>query len=127
MGGDKAVIVAGIGCRRACIAADLVALVRDAADRAGVRIDRLAAPADKCSEPGLRDAAAQLGLTMIAVAPADLLAVQPRCVTRSARVQAAVGVASVAEAAALVAVGESGRLLLARIASATATCALATT
>ena len=47
-------------------------------------------------------------------------------VTRSARIEALRGVGSLAEAAALAAAGPQGRLVLPRIASAGATCALAT-
>ena len=54
---------------------------------------------------------------------AALLAVQPRCPTRSAVAERETGFASVAEGAALAASG--GRLLLARIAGGGATCALA--
>ncbi|HTI02212.1 MAG TPA: cobalamin biosynthesis protein, partial [Acidisoma sp.] len=50
---------------------------------------------------------------------------QGRCLTRSARAQREVGLASVAEAAALAGAGPGGRLVLARIAADGVTCALA--
>ena len=85
----------------------------------------LAAPAAKADEPGLRAAALVLGVPLLIVEPAALADAQPRCVTRSACAERTLGVASVAEGCALAAAGEGARLVLARIASARATCALA--
>ena len=110
-------IVAGIGCRSGCGAAEIVALVRAAGQP-----DLLAAPAFKAHEAGLREAAATLGLALALVPDAALAAAQPRCLTRSAAAMRATGHASIAEAAALV---HGGSLLGPRIASANATCALA--
>jgi len=124
MGGDQAMI-AGVGCRRGCLAEDIVALVRAAEAAAGARATRLAAPAAKSGEAGLRGAAAALGLPILWVEHAALAAAQARCVTRSACAERALGVASVAEGCALAAAGEGGRLVLERIASPRATCALA--
>jgi cobalt-precorrin 5A hydrolase len=116
-------IVAGIGCRRGCPADDIVAVVEAAQAQAGCRADRLAAPAFKQDEPGLIEAAGVLRLTLSLVGPAALAAVQARCPTQSVRARAETGFGSVAEAAALASSG--GTLLLARIAHARATCALA--
>ncbi len=116
-------IVAGIGCRRHCPAEDIVALVRLAETRALCRVTALAAPAFKAEEPGLRDAARQLGLALLLVDAPALAAVQARCPTRSAAALRHTGAASVAEGAALAASG--GTLLLPRIAARRATCALA--
>ncbi len=124
MGGGEAVI-AGIGCRRACPAEDIVALVRQAEAQTGVAVTALAAPAAKSGEHGLHAAAAALGVKLILVAQDALAAAQPRCVTRSACAERTLGVASVAEGCALAAAGEGARLVLARIASARATCAVA--
>jgi cobalt-precorrin 5A hydrolase len=96
MVGGEAMIVAGIGCRRGCPAADIVALVRQVGGA-----DALAAPSWKRDEPGLREAARTLGLPLRFVDAAALAAVQSRCPTRSAVVARATGFASVAEAAAL--------------------------
>ncbi len=118
-------VVAGIGCRAQCPAADIVAVVRQACEAAGRAADALAAPQFKSGEPGLHAAAASLGLPLLLVDRAALEAAQPRCVTRSAHALEAVGVASVAEGSALAAAGPRSRLLLPRIAAAGATCALA--
>ena len=118
-------VIAGIGCRRDTPAAEIVAVVRQACASAGRAADALAAPDFKAAEAGLHEAADQLGVRLMLVASADLLAAQPRCVTHSARAESATGVASVAEGSALAAAGPSSRLLLARIAGAGATCALA--
>ena len=116
-------IVAGLGFRNGCGADDIVHLVRTAEARAGCVAGSLAAPGWKRDAPGLHDAAAHLGLPIAFIDDAALIAVQPRCPTRSIVAERETGVASVAEGAALAASG--GRLLLARIAGGGATCALA--
>lgn len=116
-------IAAGLGCRRGCGAEEIAALVRRAEALAGRTADALAAPASKRDEAGLHGAARLLGLPLHFVDRAALLAVQPRCATVSDAALRAVGVASVAEGAALAVAG--GRLLLPRIAGPRATCALA--
>jgi cobalt-precorrin 5A hydrolase len=113
------VITAGIGCRKNCSAAEIVALVQQAGHP-----DRLAAPDFKQHEPGLHQAAAALGLPLHFVSDADLAAAQPHCLTRSDAAERATGHASIAEAAAL---AGGGTLLGPRIANANATCALART
>ena len=114
---------AGIGCRRICPPEEIAALVRRAGDEAGCVPSFLAAPAFKRETAAL--AAALLGLDLVLVDGALLAAAQSRCVTHSAAALLAVSVASVAEGSALAAAGPGGRLLLPRIASAAATCALA--
>ena len=116
-------IVAGLGCRRGCDAADVIAAVRQAEALAGVAAGALAAPWFKAQEAGLHAAAATLGLPLIVVEDAAMQAAQPLCPTRSAAALAATGLASVAEAAALAASG--GRLLLPRLTLGGAACALA--
>ncbi len=109
-------IVAGIGCRRACPAEAIVTLVRQAGGA-----DRLAAPAWKREETGLVEAARRLGVELEWVEDAALAAVQALCPTRSAAVARVTGHASVAEAAAL---AGGGRLVLARFGHGWATCAV---
>ena len=109
--------VAGIGCRRGCTADDIVAVVRSLG---GAEV--LVAPEWKRDEPGLREAATLLGVPLRFVSRAELVAVQPLCLTRSSAALRAVGVASVAEAAALAA---GGRLLRPRVVRGMATAALA--
>ncbi len=116
-------IVAGLGFRSGCAADDIVRLVQAVQVRAGCVVGSLAAPGWKQGAPGLHAAAARLGLPIVFIDHAALLAVQPRCPTRSVVAECETGVASVAEGAALAASG--GRLLLARITGNGATCALA--
>ena len=116
-------IVAGLGFRDGCTADDIVRLVRAAQVRAGYSVGLLAAPGWKRGAPSLHDAAARLVLPIAFIDDAALIAVQPRCPTRSAVAERETGVASVAEGTALAASG--GRLLLARIAGGGVTCALA--
>jgi len=118
-------IVAGIGCTRGCPAEEIVAVIEAAQAQAGCRVDRLAAPDFKKDEAGLIEAARWLRLEMALVDSAAMQAVQARCPTTSLRTLAETGFASVCEAAALASSG--GTLLLARIAHARATCALART
>jgi cobalt-precorrin 5A hydrolase len=114
-------IVAGIGCRRGCPADAIVALVRQA-ETLAAPVAALAAPAFKRAEPGLHQAAAQLGVPLLFVEDAALVTAQVLCVTRSDAAQRATGFASVAEAAAM---GAGGVLLLPRLTAAGVTCALA--
>jgi len=123
----EAVIVAGVGFRLGTTAEEIEALVRQAMALHGAeRIDLLATEGGKASEPGLQDAARRLSTALVACAATDLEKVTDRLLTRSARVQQATGLPSIAEAAALVAAGlNSSRLLGPRLASARVTCAIA--
>jgi len=118
-------VIAGLGFRRDCAAPDIIAVVRDAGARAGRAVDALAVPDFKADEPGVQAAASALALPLLRVSRAALRGEQGRCLTRSETVRQATGFASVAEAAALAAAGDGATLLLPRIASATAACALA--
>lgn len=121
-------LVAGIGFRRATGPDEIVALIRLALDGIGAgpeRLRALATASDRADDGALRRAAEAFGIDVIGIAEPELEAVDYRVTTRSARIEASRGVGSLAEAAALAAAGEGGRLALARIASAGATCALA--
>ena len=118
-------VAAGIGCRRGVPWESVAALVRQAIEQSGLRPHLLSAPDFKRDEPGVRLAAEQLGLTLLHVPDEALRARQQHCATRSERVRSAVGVASVAEACALAALGREARLVLARISRAGVTVALA--
>ncbi|WP_296524640.1 cobalamin biosynthesis protein [Rhodoplanes sp.] len=121
-------MVAGVGFRRDASAAEILAAVRLALDVAGVAdktLDALATAAFKAEEVGAHEAAAHLKIPLIVCAPPEMERVADKTFTRSARVQAAVGVPSVAEAAALAAAGPGSKLLGARVATKTATCAIA--
>ncbi len=124
-------MVAGLGCRRGARAEDVTAAVTLAlqtAGRAPAELARLATSAAKAEEPGLRAAAAALGLPLQAVPQDALLAAAPGCLSHSALVLAEAGVPSLAEAAALASAGPGARLLGPRVAVAhAATCALAET
>ncbi|NUB11004.1 cobalamin biosynthesis protein [Azospirillum sp. Vi22] len=123
-------IAAGIGCRAGCPGAEIAGMLRAAfeeaaLDEAARRAVQLAAPMHKRNEAGVAEAARLLALPLRFVDDSALAAVQDRVRTRSARVEAAVGVASVAEAAALAAAGPGSTLLLPRRSTPRATCALA--
>ncbi|MBP2232059.1 cobalt-precorrin 5A hydrolase [Azospirillum agricola] len=123
-------IVVGLGCRRGCGWEEIAGLAAAAFDEAGLdggarASARLAAPALKRDEPGIAEAARALGLPLDFVGEEAMLDAQPRVHTRSATVLAAVGLASVAEAAALAAAGPDARLILPRRSSPRATVAIA--
>ena len=118
-------IVAGVGLRPGCTGDEIARLVEQAAERAGCRPERLAIPQFRAAEAGPIVAAEALSLGLIVVGESALANAQPRCRTRSARAEAATGIASVAEGCALAAAGPDAMLLLPRISSANATCAIA--
>jgi cobalt-precorrin 5A hydrolase len=121
-------MVAGIGCRRGTDAEEIEAVIKlalDRVDRSQQDLRALATLADKADEPGLREAARRLSLPLIACSAEAMRSVDDRITTISMRAKAVAGVSSVAEAAALVAAGGASQLLVARVATARATCALA--
>lgn len=121
-------IVAGIGFRRSVTAGEIVALVEEALERAALARNALVSLATietLADLPAFREAGRQLAVAPLPVGREALFAAAPRGRTRSARSMEAHGVGSVAEAAALAAAGPDGELVLDRIASASATCALA--
>jgi cobalt-precorrin 5A hydrolase len=123
-------IVAGVGCRRGALAPDIETAIRTALARAGVGADALDAIATaqaKGGEAGIAVAAKSLGVSVVLVPEAELKAASARTTTRSERVLALTGVASVAEAAALAAAGPLARLISPRLVIGAATCALAAT
>ncbi|AWB21128.1 cobalamin biosynthesis protein CbiG [Methylobacterium currus] len=121
-------LVAGIGFRHATSADEILALVAEGlrqADRPGAQLAALATAEDRAGDRAIRDAAGSLGVPLVAIGVEALREAGRRVVTRSVRIEALRGVGSLAEAAALAAAGPDGRLVLPRIASAGATCALA--
>ncbi|AWN52053.1 cobalamin biosynthesis protein [Methylobacterium sp. 17Sr1-1] len=121
-------LIAGIGFRHATTADEILALVADAlrqADLPGARLAALATAADRAGDRAIVEAAESLGVPLVAIGVEALREAGRRVVTRSVRIEALRGVGSLAEAAALAAAGPDGRLVLPRIASAGATCALA--
>ena len=128
MGLDKAMIVAGVGCKRGAPASDIEAAIRAALSRADIgadALDGIATIVAKSSEIGIQAAAERLGVAIVLVHQADLQAAEPRTQTRSERVHRLTGMSSVAEAAALAAAGPSARLIAPRLVIGAATCALA--
>ena len=116
-------IVAGFGFRTS---ATLVSL-QSALSRATTGpVEALAAPSDKCTDLCLTDLSKATGLPILPIA-ADLLT-NTETETQSARSLRARGTGSVAEAAALAAVGPNAKLLTKRHISQDklATCAIAT-
>jgi cobalt-precorrin 5A hydrolase len=127
---DQAMIVAGVGCRKGVQPGDVKAVILAALERAGIAASelRLIATIDaKSREKGIEVAASVMRLPLVLVTPADLITASMRVTTRSERVEALIGVPSVAEAAALAAGGPAARLIAPRIVVGPATCALART
>jgi cobalt-precorrin 5A hydrolase len=121
-------LVAGIGFRRDTGADEIAALIGRALGQLGadpIQLSAVATAADRAGEPAITAAAAGFGLSPCPVAPEALAASDARVVTRSPRIERLRGVGSLAEAAALAAAGPDSRLVLPRIASGGATCALA--
>ncbi|GCD46737.1 cobalamin biosynthesis protein [Streptomyces paromomycinus] len=99
---SAAPVVVGVGARRGVPAAEVLALVLDSLAAAGVPPEALTALATvdtKAAEPGLTEAAARLGVPLLAY-PAAVLAAVP-VPHPSAAALTATGTPSVAEAAAL--------------------------
>jgi cobalt-precorrin 5A hydrolase len=128
MGLDKAMIVAGIGCRRGAPAPDIEAAIHAALARANITadaLDAIATIATKQSEYGIQATAHKLGVSVVVVAERDFKTAGDRAHTKSPRVLALTGAPSVAEAAALAAAGPSSHLIIPRLVMGSATCALA--
>jgi cobalt-precorrin 5A hydrolase len=121
-------IVAGIGCRKSCEAQEILRLVERALDQAALPVAALAALATaafKVDAEAPRAAAEALGLPLVLIDEATLRAASARALTRSPVTLAATGLMAIAESAALAAAGEGSTLILPRLKSAAATCALA--
>ena len=120
------VVYAGVGCRKNCPADEIVTLVERALEMLGTQeLAALATSEGKRGEPALATAAAKLRMPLQFFGNAALDRLRDRVTAPSARVRAATGLTSVAEAAALAAAGPGAILTLPRIQSARATCALA--
>lgn len=120
-------IVAGIGSRKGVAADEIVALIDRAL--AQVELDRAALGAvatieAKSGEHGIALAAQALSVPFRAI-PQEQVQAAHGGVTWSAQSVRLFDVASVSEAAALAAAGEGSKLILPRITSPMATCALA--
>ena len=121
------VIAIGIGCRKACSSAAIVALVNRALARAGELAGErvLFTSENKRGEWNLEDAARGLHLPLRFLSHEQLSIEAPRAQTRSASVARHIGLPSLAETAALAGAGTGGELIVARLAADGATCAIA--
>jgi cobalt-precorrin 5A hydrolase len=124
----EAMIVAGIGCRKAIVAAQVESAIETALRHSrleGHQLGLIAVPAVKGTEAGIVAAAAARGVLLVLITQDALEKADLRTVTRSARSMDTLNVQSVAEAAALAAAGPSSRLLAPRVVVGPVTCALA--
>lgn len=121
-------IAAGFGMRREVEAEELVALCERAVRESGLgraEITCFAALQDRVGLPAFRAMTLHFRVASRGIVKADITRVKARLATHSQRIEELYGVGSVAEAVALVAAGEEARLILPRIASGAATCAIA--
>ena len=124
----EAVIVAGVGCRKAISAAQVESAIDSALLHNGLaadQLERIAVPAVKGAEAGVVAAAAARGVPLMLITQNALEAADVHTLTRSTRSMDTLNVHSVAEAAALAAAGPNARLLAPRVAVGPVTCALA--
>jgi cobalt-precorrin 5A hydrolase / precorrin-3B C17-methyltransferase len=122
------VIALGVGCERNAAAAELEKLVRGVLAAHGLSAQAIACVASldvKADEGAIHALAASLGVPARFFDAAVLAHEESRLSSPSETVKRAVGVAGVAEAAALACVGRNGRLLVTKQRSSRATCALA--
>jgi cobalt-precorrin 5A hydrolase/precorrin-3B C17-methyltransferase len=123
-----ACLAVGVGCERGCGTAELLTLVRDTLaehDLAEGAVAALFTLDLKADEPAVHAAAEALGVPARFFDVATLQAEEPRLATPSNLVRHTVGVAGVAESAALAAVGTAGVLLVPKAKTRRATCAVA--
>ncbi|WP_425572864.1 cobalamin biosynthesis protein [Streptomyces blastmyceticus] len=115
---------AGVGARRGVGADEVLALIGEAlAEAGGGALTALATAGAKAREPGLVEAAARLGVPLLSYGAEALAAVTVP--NPSPAALAAVGAPGVAEAAALLAAGPYGVLVVDKRKSARVTCAVA--
>jgi cobalamin biosynthesis protein CbiG len=125
---EEAMIVAGVGCRRAISADEIERVVRlalGAFQLPAERLDAIATELLKAGDPAFPEAARRLSVKLMACKLDDLDRVAGQVLTPSRLVLETKGVPSIAEASALAGAGRNGRLLGARVATGSATCAIA--
>jgi len=123
-----ACLAVGVGCERGCAPEELIALVRETLAEYGLAAGAVAALVSidlKADEAAVHGAAVDLGVPARFFDVAALAAEEPRLATPSELVRREVGVAGVAESAALAAAGPEGTLLVPKAKSRRATCAIA--
>jgi cobalt-precorrin 5A hydrolase len=124
----KAMIVAGIGCRKDVRTEEVLAAVDAALAEHGLErkaLDALATAPLKREEAAIRMAGAFLSLDVVVAGENALHAADNRTLSRSAPSLAAADVLSVSEAAALAVAGEGSVLLGPRLVLGPVTCAIA--
>ncbi len=122
------VLTVGIGCERGCDAEQLIGLVNETLDDAGLARGSVALVASidvKADEAAVHAVAGALGVPARFFSADTLESETPRLATPSDIVFAEVGCHGVAEGAALAAAGADGDLIVAKRKSERATCAVA--
>jgi len=122
------VLALGVGCERGCDSAELSALVRQTLDEAGLSANSVALVTSidlKADEEAVHALAAELGVPARFFTAAELEAEAPRLANPSDIVFQETGCHGVSEGAALAAAGKDGELLVPKVKSARATCAIA--
>ena len=121
-------LAVGVGCERGCAPEELATLVRATLAENGLAEGAVATLVSldlKADEPAVHAAAEALGVPARFFDVAALAAEEPRLATPSDLVRREVGVAGVAESAALAAAGPHGELVVPKAKSRRATCAVA--
>ncbi len=121
-------IVAGFGCRKGTSAQALLTALDAACGRAGISRESVAMLATgeiKRHEAGLIELAARLSLPLYAADETSLKKAEGRSRTVSQRSLMHTSTPSLSETAALAVAGEGSKLIVARMISGGATCALA--
>ena len=123
----KAEVAIGIGCKKGCSSEAIVSLVKRAmmAGCCTGAAGRLFSLEAKRGEAGLAQAAKLLGLPITFLDFEVLQQASPQASTSSPKVMELYGLPSIAEAAALAGAGPSSVLLVARMSSGGASCAIA--
>lgn len=121
-------IALGIGCRAGCDAAEIIALAQTTLAALQLQTAQVAVVASLQNKPGLPaivEAAEQLGLALRLLPLAALQATSARTLSHSDAAMRAHGLPSLAETAALAALGPGANLLAPRRLSPGASCAVA--
>lgn len=122
------VLAIGVGCERGAEPKEVLALVRRTLAKAKLSPEAVACVASldlKADEPAVQAVADLLGVPTRFFFPAELEEQTPRLANPSEVVFQATGTHGVAEGAALAAVGRKGRLIVPKVKSDHATCAIA--
>jgi cobalt-precorrin 5A hydrolase/precorrin-3B C17-methyltransferase len=121
-------LAVGVGCERGCDPGELAALVTETLAENGLAAGAVATLVSidlKADEAAVHAVAEDLGVSARFFDVATLAAEEPRLATPSDLVRREVGVAGVAESAALAAAGPDGQLIVPKTKSRRATCAMA--